>query len=80
MRARVETQPGDDDKSDRRFLTVTNDQSAPIVYEAEIGGDENWTFTPDGRLERRNGRSVWRVTIPANGTAVLRYRVVEHED
>jgi len=79
VRGRIEIQ-ADDDKSERRLLTVTNDQSAPIVYEAEIGTDENWTFTPNGRLERRNGRSVWRVTIPANGTATLRYRAVEHDD
>jgi hypothetical protein len=79
VRGRIEMQ-ADDDKSERRLLTVTNDQSLPIAYEAEIGVDENWTFTPDGRLDRRNGRPIWRVTIPANGTAILRYRAVEHED
>lgn len=69
----------DDEKGERRTLTVTNDQAVPIAYEAEIAPDEDMTFTPRAHLERRNGRFLWRVTIPANGTATLRYRVVEHE-
>ena len=79
VRGRIEA-TGDDDSNEQRVLTVTNDNSVPVAYEAEIGADENWTLTPVGRLERRNGRSVWRVTIPANGLATLRYRVVEHRD
>ncbi len=58
-------------------LTVTNDQSAPIFYEAllELGEDER--LRPDARLGRRNGMPLWAVTVPANGSATLRYRVVE---
>ena len=78
VRGRIESQD-DDDKNEHRVLTVTNDQSAPILYEAEIGSDENWTFTTATHLERRNGRLIWRVTVPANGSATLRYRAVEHD-
>src|SRR4029079_8060987 len=34
VRGRIEIQP-DDDKSERRLLTVNNAQSVPIVYKAE---------------------------------------------
>jgi hypothetical protein len=77
--ARIEIQ-ADDARSERRILAVSNDRSTPIQYEAEIRVDDNWTFVPSGRIERRNGRPLWRVTIPANGRAILRYRVVERED
>ena len=79
VRGRIEGN-GEDDRNESRTLTVTNDQAVPVAYEAEISSDENWTLTPRSHLERRNGRYLWRVTIPANGTATLRYRVVEHED
>lgn len=77
--ARIEVQD-EGGKNEQRVLTITNDHPVPIDYEAEVAVDENMTFTPRGRLDRRNGRPLWRVTIPANGTATLRYRVVEHED
>jgi hypothetical protein len=55
-------------------LRVTNDRAVPISYEAELFAPDRG-FTSQGRLERRNGRPLWRVTIPANGTAELRYRL-----
>jgi hypothetical protein len=60
-------------------LTVTNDQSVPVRYEAEfnVGGGER--FRPRERLGRRNGRPLWAVTVPANGTATLRYRHIEDD-
>jgi hypothetical protein len=69
------------DRSGRRrdfLLTVTNDQSAPIRYEAEFYLGDGERFEPRGiRLGTRNGRPLWTVTVPANGTATLRYRVTE---
>ncbi|WP_244552420.1 DUF4139 domain-containing protein [Allosphingosinicella indica] len=55
---------------DRRVLTVTNATAAPVRYEAEIDGEIS-----GARLARRNGRGLWSVTIPANGSASLSYRV-----
>lgn len=61
------------------ILTVTNDSAAPISYEAEFQIEEGRNLRPHGRLARRNGRPLWTVTIPANGTATLRYRTFERD-
>jgi hypothetical protein len=54
------------------LLSVSNDRSVPIRFEAEI---DNAGAAPesDVGLVPRNGRYLWAVTIPANGTASLRY-------
>jgi hypothetical protein len=62
-------------KNDTYLLTVTNDQSAPVRFEAELDVPQGRSFRPEGRLSRRNGRPLWTVTVPANGTAALRYRL-----
>ena len=56
------------------LLVVTNDRPEPVPFEAEILPGE-WTFATRARLGRRNGMSLWSVTVPANGTATLRYRL-----
>jgi hypothetical protein len=56
------------------LLTVTNDHSRPVAFEAEIAEDESRIRT-SARLERRNGRPLWAVTVPANGSVSLRYRL-----
>jgi hypothetical protein len=61
-------------------LTVTNDSAAPVLYEAEFDVDEGDRFRPRARLSRRNGRPLWAVTIPANSSATLRYRLVDTDD
>ena len=55
-------------------LTVTNDSPAPIRYEAELMTD-GANLKADRKLAQRDGRPLWAVTIPANGSATLRYRV-----
>ncbi|MBV9884608.1 MAG: hypothetical protein JO276_16490, partial [Sphingomonadaceae bacterium] len=62
-------------KHDTYLLTVTNDQSAPVRFEAELEVPQGRSLQPQGRLSRRNGRPLWTVTVPANGTATLRYRL-----
>jgi hypothetical protein len=60
---------------DRTYeLVVTNDRPHAVRFEGEIesGGARVRSAT---RLGRRNGRPLWAVTVPANGTASLRYRV-----
>jgi hypothetical protein len=61
-------------------LTVTNDQAVPVRYEAEFQVDEGDRFEPRERLGRRNGRPLWAVTVPANGSATLRYRHIDGDD
>ena len=72
----------DDDRRDWRsyVLTVSNDRPYPVVYEAELIVRDGQRLRPERRLDRRNGRPLWSVTLPANGEATLRYRVYEVED
>jgi len=62
------------------LLTVTNDSPAPVRYEAEFDVQEGERLRPRARLASRHGRPLWAVTVPANGTASLRYRVIEDDD
>jgi hypothetical protein len=57
-------------------LTVTNDQAQPIRFEAEFGNRSEELF-PSGktRIGRRNGRPSWSVTVPANGSVSMSYRI-----
>jgi hypothetical protein len=58
-------------------LTVTNDQAVPARFEAELEVDEDHRLRLRSRLPRRDGRPLWAVTVPANGSATLRYRLTE---
>ena len=62
-------------KNDDYLLTITNDQSAPVQFEAELDVPEGLTLRPEGHISRRNGRPLWAVTVPANGAVSLRYRL-----
>jgi hypothetical protein len=62
-------------KHDDYLLTITNDQLVPIQFEAELDLPDGSRLRPEGRLSRRNGRPLWAVTVPANGSATLRYRL-----
>lgn len=55
-------------------LTVTNDRSRPIRFEGDIWGSDI-ALQSSVRLQQRNGRPWWFVTVPANGRATLRYTV-----
>jgi len=59
----------------RRF-TVSNANPWPIAYEAKFQfGAEQRIERVSGKVDIRDGRMTWKVTVPANGTAQLRYRV-----
>jgi hypothetical protein len=63
------------DKNEREVaLVVTNDRNVPVKFEAELeeGGAK---LGSDTRLPRRDGRPLWAVTVPANGSRSLRYRI-----
>jgi hypothetical protein len=67
------------ERDDRRggdafALVVTNDQPRPIRFEAEFV-DVQDVASPSRRLERRDGQPLWSVTVPANGTARLSFRL-----
>ena len=57
----------------RYELIVTNDGPSAILYEAEFAV-EGRGLKPDTRLGKRDGRPLWTVTVPAQGTRTLRYR------
>lgn len=66
---------------DRKRLTVTNDRPHPIRYEAEFQASDDARYDKFGkRMLRRDGRLVWRVTVPANGEASLDFRQIDLED
>lgn len=64
-----------DEDGDHYLLSVSNDRAVPVRFEAEFEVDEEYVLTSRRRLRSRNGMPLWTVTIPANGTASMRYRV-----
>jgi hypothetical protein len=58
-------------------MTVTNDLAVPVRFEAEFDVGLRHSFRPRARLAQRDGRPLWTVTVPAYGTATLRYRLTE---
>ena len=56
-------------------VVVTNDRPQPIAYELEIGAQPSQVRS-EAALGRRNGMALWSVTIPANGSVTLRYRIL----
>ncbi|WP_237219664.1 DUF4139 domain-containing protein [Sphingomonas arenae] len=62
----------------RYTLRVTNDRPVPVHYEAELFVPDD-RFRPASRLDRRNGRPVWKTTVPANGSVSLSYRISDED-
>ena len=63
------------DKDDWRYeLVVTNDRAEPVAFEAEFDSGR-FRMRPGDRLGRRNGLPLWTVTVPANGSVRLGYRM-----
>ena len=60
------------DESTQR-LTLTNALSTPQVVEIELPLEAK--AVSGGRLVKRDGWMLWKVAVPANGTAELRYRI-----
>lgn len=58
-------------------LTVTNANPWPVAYELELAHSSyNKVSFGGARTFEQNGRRVWATTVPANGTAILRYDLV----
>lgn len=59
-------------------LTVTNDRTVPVRFEAEFRGNVAGSGADAGTaFARKNGLPVWRATVPANGTRTVRYRFAD---
>jgi hypothetical protein len=58
------------------LLTVTNDQSYPVRFEAVFRVPAANIRLRDAALGRRNGLPAWLATVPPNGSATLRYRLL----
>jgi hypothetical protein len=56
-------------------LAVTNDRAEPVRFEAEIWAQSAEASSAGASLPRRNGLPLWAVTVPANGSATLRYEL-----
>jgi hypothetical protein len=65
----------DGERTDEYLLTVSNDRAEPAEFEAEFDAHSEQRFRSGRRLDRRDGRPLWAVTVPANGRATFRYRV-----
>lgn len=65
------------ERVERCVIAITNANPHPIVYEGKLrlGDDERLTRS-SARLDREDGGPLWKVTVPANGTAQLRYTLV----
>lgn len=64
---------------DRLRLTVSNANPVPIRYEARISIADDQRLSADSSLVRKDGRSVWSPTIPANGRATLGYTLTRQK-
>ena len=69
----------DGKEADRYRLTVTNASPRAVRFEAELDVDSDNRFDSSRRLPRRDGRPLWAVTVPANGSATLNYSLREIE-
>jgi hypothetical protein len=58
------------------LLTVTNDQSYPVRFEAVFRAPPANIRLRDALPGRRNGLPAWMVAVPPNGSATLRYRLL----
>lgn len=76
-----ETGSGDQGHWSRYEATVSNANPWPVAYEMRIamGGDQKIGRTT-ARLARDDGMPVWKITVPANGTRKLGYRITNPKD
>jgi hypothetical protein len=59
-----------------QLLTVANANPFPVRFEAEMVADDSYRITKaSAAFGRHRGRDVWAVEVPANGSAILRYRL-----
>ncbi|MGI8611916.1 MAG: DUF4139 domain-containing protein [Sphingomicrobium sp.] len=69
------TQVHERERTGEHRLTLTNDSTQPQMVEIELPLEAR--AIKGGKLGKRDGWMLWRVRVRANGTAQLRYRLVE---
>lgn len=75
------TEVEDRGRASRYRLVVTNAGAREVAYEAKFDMSGGARISASGAsLSRRDGKQVWAVTIPANGTAMLDYKWTEPRD
>jgi hypothetical protein len=50
-----------------------------VRFEAELRHRPEAIIGSSARLSTRDGNALWTVTVPANGTATLRYKARDEE-
>ncbi len=70
------TKLAEKDRTATYRLAVTNANRWPVAYEAKFDAGSGQKVAPVGAsLIKRDGKLVWAVTIPANGSVTLNYTV-----
>jgi hypothetical protein len=69
------------DNWSKQELTVENENDHPVVFEAELSDSDDYRLSRfSDTVKRKNGKYVWRVTVPANSALKLNFRSTEVED
>jgi len=66
---------GEKERQNDFLLTVRNANPFPVRFEGKFDVDPQLMSRTSTRLRKKDGRNLWAVTVPANGSATLRYRV-----
>ena len=62
-------------------VTITNASGTIAGAELKIDhGDREQLTKTSKKLERKDGKPIWRVSVPVNGERILTYRVVNLND
>ncbi|MDZ7588006.1 MAG: hypothetical protein U5J78_02155 [Parasphingorhabdus sp.] len=73
-------EPDDDSKVRIMKLTITNAAAGPKQAEISLTPYPNERIEkPSSKLARKNGQPLWKVVVPANGSAQLTYRLVRKD-
>ena len=74
------TDPKDRKRWQDLELVVSNANRWPITFEGDLHvNDDEKVERTSARMIQKNGRPLWKVEVPANGIATLRYRVKQIE-
>jgi hypothetical protein len=72
VQARLQADP---DRDDHYLITIRNARPAPVQVEVALEkDDDDRIIAARPAIGSRNGVPTWRVTVPAGGQTVLRYR------
>jgi hypothetical protein len=68
----------DENDWDDYEVAVSNANPWPVRFEGYLAVSDDYRLErPSQRLGRKNGRPLWAARVPANGSAKLRYRLID---